>query len=79
MLGNNDVVATLAAKDLTAARRFYEDTLEAIVGGLKHKGVAFEHYDIPGAIRSGDVHAFGEMKSAWFKDPDGNIIALVNR
>jgi hypothetical protein len=27
--------------------------------------------------REGDVHVMGPMKSAWFKDPDGNIIALM--
>jgi catechol 2,3-dioxygenase-like lactoylglutathione lyase family enzyme len=124
MLGDNDVIATVAVKDLAAARRFYEGTLglkvmdasgsEAItfasgnsklivyrsqyagtnkatalnwnVGGdidetvaaLREKGVAFEHYDFPGSTRVGDVHVMGPMKSAWFKDPDGNIIALMS-
>jgi catechol 2,3-dioxygenase-like lactoylglutathione lyase family enzyme len=124
MLGDNDVIATVAVKDLAVARKFYEGTLglkvaddsgsEAItfasgnsklmvyrsqyagtnkatalnwnVGGssidktvaaLGEKGVAFEHYDFPGSTRVGDVHIMGPMKSAWFKDPDGNIIALM--
>jgi len=55
------------------------DDLDAIVAALGAKGVAFEHYDLPGLTQKGDVHAFGEFKSAWFKDPDGNIIALMNR
>jgi hypothetical protein len=25
-----------------------------------------------------DVHISGDMKVAWFKDPDGNILNLVN-
>jgi catechol 2,3-dioxygenase-like lactoylglutathione lyase family enzyme len=123
MLGDRDVIATVAVKELAAARSFYEGTLgldvadasgtEAITfasGGsklivyrsqyagtnkatalnwnvghvidetvvaLRAKGVAFEHYDFPGVTREGDVHIMGPMKSAWFKDPDGNIIALV--
>jgi hypothetical protein len=28
--------------------------------------------------RKGDVHIAGTRKNAWFKDPDGNILALVN-
>jgi hypothetical protein len=28
--------------------------------------------------RQGDVHVAGSMKAAWFKDPDGNIHALVS-
>ena len=45
---------------------------------LKAKGVTFEHYDMPGMTREGDVHVGGKMKAAWFKDPDGNIHALVS-
>jgi catechol 2,3-dioxygenase-like lactoylglutathione lyase family enzyme len=48
------------------------------VGELKAKGVAFEHYDMPGVTRSGDVHEAGAMKLAWFRDPDGNIIHIGN-
>ena len=46
------------------------------IGELQGKGVAFEHYDMPGITRTGDVHEAGGMKLAWFKDPDGNIIHL---
>jgi catechol 2,3-dioxygenase-like lactoylglutathione lyase family enzyme len=49
------------------------------VAELKQRGVAFEHYDFPGVTREGDVHVLGPIKSAWFKDPDGNIIALMGR
>jgi len=52
--------------------------LEKIVQGLKAKGVSFEHYDMPGVTRKGDVHVGGGPDAAWFKDPDGNILALVN-
>ena len=43
------------------------------------KGVSFEHYDLPGTAREGDVHLLGSLKAAWFKDPDGNILNLVSR
>ncbi|MBA2409376.1 MAG: VOC family protein [Gammaproteobacteria bacterium] len=52
--------------------------LEDIVRALKAKGVAFEHYDMPDMIREGDIHVAGDMKVVWFKDPDGNILNLVN-
>jgi catechol 2,3-dioxygenase-like lactoylglutathione lyase family enzyme len=51
--------------------------IDRIARALKDKGVSFEHYDMPGLTRTGDVHAFGDFKSAWFKDPDGNIHALM--
>ncbi len=52
--------------------------VEALVKSLKAKGVKFEHYDMPGLTLEGDVHAGGNMKVAWFKDPDGNIHAIVS-
>jgi len=53
------------------------DDVEAIARALKGKGVAFEHYDMPGMKLKGDVHVAANMKAAWFKDPDGNIHAIV--
>lgn len=54
------------------------DDVAATVEELKQKGVSFEHYDMPETTWEGDVAVMGEMKSAWFKDPDGNILALNN-
>ncbi len=114
----------LAVKDLTRARRFYEevlgfvpvpngvedilqyragdlvfvvypsqyagtnqataltwtvgDQLEGAVEALKAKGVTFERYQLPDTVREGDIHVSGEIRNAWFKDPDGNIHALSN-
>jgi catechol 2,3-dioxygenase-like lactoylglutathione lyase family enzyme len=55
------------------------DELESIVQDLGAKGVAFEHYDLPDTTRDGDIHEMGGMRGVWFKDPDGNIIGLVNQ
>ena len=50
-----------------------------IVQSLQSKGVSFEHYDgLPGLTRQGDVHRGGDLKLAWFKDPDGNIHHLIS-
>ena len=53
--------------------------LDGIVASLKERGIVFEHYDRPGMKREGDIHAGGDMRVAWFKDPDGNIHALASR
>ena len=55
------------------------DAFDRTVDALKSKGVRFERYDMPGATMDGDVHVFGDMRVAWFKDPDGNLLNLVNR
>lgn len=54
------------------------DELDVIAAALKSKDVLFEHYDLPGLTRDGDVHTGGDMKVAWFKDPDGNLLSLVS-
>ena len=55
------------------------DDMENVVRNLKAKGVGFEHYDMPGLKQEGDLHVHGDMKVAWFKDPDGNILNVINR
>jgi catechol 2,3-dioxygenase-like lactoylglutathione lyase family enzyme len=54
------------------------DEVDAVVRRLKEKGVAFEHYEMPGMKHDGDVHVGGGMRIAWFKDPDGNVLSVVS-
>ena len=55
------------------------DDVDAIAKELKSKGVHFEHYDLPQTKREGDIHVAGSTRVAWFKDPDGNILSIVNK
>ena len=54
------------------------DDLEHVVDELTASGVTFEQYDDE-QISTNDkgIAVFGDSRSAWFKDPDGNILALV--
>lgn len=52
------------------------DELESEVKTLRDKGVEFEHYSMPETKIEGDIHVMKDMKAAWFKDPDGNILCL---
>ena len=52
--------------------------IEGVVRELKAKGVTFEHYDMPDMTREDDIHVSGNMKVAWFKDPDGNILNVIS-
>ena len=54
------------------------EEIDDVVRALKAKGVTFEHYDMPEMTREGDIHVAGNMKVAWFKDLDGNILNLVS-
>jgi predicted enzyme related to lactoylglutathione lyase len=55
------------------------DDVDATVRSLKDKGVAFEHYEFPNVKHEGDVHVFGDVRNAWCKDPDGNILSIVSK
>lgn len=124
MLGDKNLTVNIAAKDLSIAKKFYEEILglkqvgaeglssillrsgttdlliyqsqyagtnqvtavtwyvgeniEDIVQTLKSKIVTFEHYSRQNVTIEGDIHIDGKMKLAWFRDPDGNILSIVN-
>jgi catechol 2,3-dioxygenase-like lactoylglutathione lyase family enzyme len=62
----------------TALNFLVGDDIDKIVRGMRDRGVTFEHYDMPGMTWDGDVMVAGPMKAAWFKDPDGNILCVMN-
>ena len=60
-----------------ASQAFWQvDDLEQAVAELKARGVELEKYDLPGTDERG-VTTGGGAKAAWFKDTEGNIMALV--
>jgi len=66
-----------AGTNKATALTFDVDDIDAEVRELKDKGVKFEHYDVEGLRADGDIYSGEGMKTAWFKDPDGNILSLV--
>ncbi len=56
---------------------FKVDDIEAEMKELRAKGVKFEEYDMPGLKTVKGVATVGGMKGAWFKDTEGNILALT--
>ena len=53
--------------------------VEAEVADLKARGVTFEEYDIPGMPMRNSIVTGGGAKTAWFKDTEGNILAVSQR
>jgi hypothetical protein len=51
--------------------------VEAAVAELRGKGVSFEEYDLPGLKTVNGIAELGGSKGAWFKDPEGNILSVV--
>jgi catechol 2,3-dioxygenase-like lactoylglutathione lyase family enzyme len=58
---------------------FVVDDVDAAVAGLRARGVVFEEYDLPGLRTEGGIATLGPVRAAWFKDPDGNILAVEQR
>jgi catechol 2,3-dioxygenase-like lactoylglutathione lyase family enzyme len=50
--------------------------IETDVAELKARGVVFEEYDSPGLKTVKSVATIGQSKGAWFKDSEGNLLAL---
>ena len=68
-----------AGSNKATAVTWVVDDVDKTVGALKNKGVVFERYDFPNTTHDGDVHVSGKRRSAWFKDPDGNILAVAGK
>ena len=70
-------VAAGQSKGTLAA--FRVDDLEAVVAGLRERGVAFEEYDLPELKTENAIATIGDLRASWARDPDGNIIAFEQR
>jgi len=61
-----------------ASQAFWQvDDIEREVAELKARGVEFEDYPMPGEKSASGVVTAGGAKAAWFKDSEGNILAVI--
>lgn len=61
-----------------ASQAFWQvEDVEREVQELRARGVKFEDYDLPGMKTRDGILEAGGARTAWFKDPDGNIMAIV--
>jgi predicted enzyme related to lactoylglutathione lyase len=51
--------------------------IEREVAELKKRGVQFEEYDMPAMKTVNSIFTGGGAKAAWFKDSEGNILAVI--
>ena len=58
---------------------FFVDDVVAVVKQLKAKGVVFEEYDTPSLKTVDSIADAPDVKGAWFKDSEGNMIAIGQR
>ena len=50
------------------------DVFDAEVAALRAKGLVFQTFEVEGITWDDGVASWGEGRSAWFEDPDGNIL-----
>lgn len=61
-----------------ASQAFWSvDDVDGLITALKARGVVFEDYDMPGEKSAAGAITAGGAKAAWFKDSEGNIMALI--
>jgi predicted enzyme related to lactoylglutathione lyase len=61
-----------------ASQAFWSvEDVDALIRELMARGVEFENYDIPGVKSPEGAITAGGAKAAWFKDSEGNILALI--
>jgi predicted enzyme related to lactoylglutathione lyase len=56
---------------------FPVDDIDAAVDGLAERGVSFERYDFGGQDEKGIARGPEGPPIAWFKDPAGNILSVL--
>ncbi len=61
-----------------ASQAFWQvDDIEREVAELKSRGIKLEDYDMPGEKSKDGIIDAGGARAAWFKDTEGNILALI--
>ena len=56
---------------------FRTSDIDGDVRALKVRGVVFEAYDFPGLKTVDSIATTGDVKAAWFRDSEGNILGIV--
>ncbi len=69
-----------AGTNQATAMSFDVEDIESAVAELKTTGVVFEDYDIPGVETKNNIATFEAegrlISAAWFKDSEGNVLAV---
>jgi catechol 2,3-dioxygenase-like lactoylglutathione lyase family enzyme len=65
-----------AGKAPNTLMSFGANDIVADVAALKKRGVVFEEYDMPGLKTVDSIATLGDVRGAWFKDSEGNILAI---
>jgi hypothetical protein len=67
-----------AGDNSATAARLVVDDFDAALDGLRSRGVVFEDYDLGDDFRTVDgvLTSPDGQQTAWFRDSEGNVLAL---
>jgi catechol 2,3-dioxygenase-like lactoylglutathione lyase family enzyme len=71
--------STFAGTAQATVAALYVENLDVAVNELVAAGIAPEEYDLPGLKTVNGIAELETERSAWVKDPDGNVIAIGQR
>jgi catechol 2,3-dioxygenase-like lactoylglutathione lyase family enzyme len=80
LAGNDEVLMYLSADMRPASYtmlNFEVDDIDAAVDGLRERGVSFERYEEFSQDEKGIVRGEPGPQIAWFKDPSGNVLSVL--
>jgi catechol 2,3-dioxygenase-like lactoylglutathione lyase family enzyme len=66
-----------AGKSAATLAGWVVDDVERTVDELTARGVTFEQYGEPFNTDAKGIPKLGDLSGAWFKDPDGNTLAIA--
>lgn len=79
--GNGSQVAvtksTIGTKDTQTQLAWRVPDIHAAVGELRSRGVRIEEYEAPDPVTTDGIADMGHSWAAWFIDPSGNVLAVV--
>ena len=72
--------SSFAGTNQATSMSFEVSDFDGMVEQMRSRGVVFEEYDFPGLKTENGIASMPDgTKTAWFKDSEGNILAIGNR
>ena len=71
--------STVGTSDTQTQMGWQVPDVRAAVADLRARGVRFEEYSAPDPVTEDGIADMGVSWAAWFVDPSGNVLSLVQR
>jgi catechol 2,3-dioxygenase-like lactoylglutathione lyase family enzyme len=70
-------LSTVGTRDTQTQMAWRVPDIRAAIADLRARGVRIEEYDAPDPVTRDGVADMGHSWAAWFLDPSGNVLAVV--